>query len=78
MGFFGQFIQCLISHRNRGTSRKGHSCFFLQIFQFIIQLVIFKVTHDLPVFLIIGLGSLLKHRDQFFHSLYLIHQGSLL
>ena len=27
-----------------------------------------QVTHDLPVFLIIGLGSLLKHRDQFFHS----------
>ena len=52
-------------------------CLFLQLQKFIIKLVIFKITHELFVFLVIGFGCLTQDMDQLFHSVKLIFHGSV-
>ena len=57
MTFLRKLFQHFISYSSGRASGKHDSGLFFQLFQFIIQSVVFKIAHDFPVFLIIGFSG---------------------
>ena len=71
MTFLGKLIHRFVAHIHRGAVRQGNTCLFFQFHQFIIELIIFIIAHDLPIFGIIALRSRIQLFYQIFDPVYL-------
>ena len=70
MTFLGKLIHRFVAHIHRGAVRQGNTCLFFQFHQFIIELVVFVVAHDLLILGVIAFGSCIQLFYQIFDPVY--------
>ena len=70
MALLGKLIHRFVAYVYRRTVGQGNACLFFQFHQFIIELVVFVVAHDLLILGVIAFGSCIQLFYQIFDPVY--------
>ena len=70
MALLGKLIHRFVAYVYRRTVGQGNTCLFFQFHQFIIELVVFVVAHDLLILGVIAFGSCIQLFYQIYDPVY--------